>query len=461
MKKAVVKSVAALMCISSVAYAGTVKDYKHILIDNCCVTMQPGRNIASFGVPYMYASDFTSAQLPSGAAENVYVPGAHIPGNAIDGNLSTIAVMGNRWDWALVLDLQQESLINRISLRFADGGFPTNYDILVTTEEKPSIATDGSVAMQNWVENLDLIINESENSRAGVHEFNFKPIKARYVVIRDNIPQTNVRQMSIAEIEVNEAADFYLHSNDTLTALYNIEKGNVRRVINEEKQGVLINALFGENGGIAGNISVNKVKKTGDFADIYIDRKSEYEDYSRCTAGSVYFVSAPGSKVKINPKYYAVSDSPGMRYVPELNYYGKRIYLHKAELATDESIATYASAQNSGSALCVDFGEEKQISATEIVFEESGCPAAFDIVAEMADGKLKTVVSVVENKKNNLCFEFEITAAKKVYIYEKSGSPMHVADVHIYDKMPQYQLKSFIFGDLNSIMPIGEKKILK
>lgn len=457
MKKVVVKSVALMMCVSCSVYAGTVNDAKNILIDNCGVTLQPGRNIAGFGIPYMYAVDFTSAELPRNAQEDTYIAEADFPENAVDGDLSTAAVMGNGENWAFVLDLQCETVINRIAVTFADGAFPVNYDILVTTEEKPSAASDGSAAMANWAENLDLIINESQNLRAGVHEFNFKPIKARYVVVRDNIAQTNVRQMGIAEIEVNEAADFYLHGNEEFTALYGIEKGTVKRVLNEDKDGVMINALY-DGGAMTGDMTVKKVGGQGDGADIYIDKKTEYEDYTRSALKDIYFVSSPTSKKKRTPEYTYLSDSPGKRYLSEIGYTGRRIYLYKAELAVDESGATYASGSTSGGTLCMEFEEEKEISAAEIVFEQNGCPQEFDIVAETADGTRQTVVSVSDNNKNDLNFEFEKTAAKKVYI---KGKGMHIADVHIYDKAPQYYLQSFVFSDIYNITPADEKKILK
>ncbi len=458
-----VRLVAVIVCILtaiSQVYAGKVQDYENILIDNCSVRLQPGRNIAEYAVPYMYASDFTSAELPAGAQETLYVTGAHFPENAIDGDLNTMAVMGNRWDWTLVLDLQKESLVNRISVTFDIASYPLNYDILITTEEKPSIDADGSAALRAWADNAELIINESENRRGGEHEFNFKPVKARYIILRDNIAQPNVRQMGIAEIEVNETADFYL--SDTLEALYSLKTGNIRRVVNADiSEGLLISALYGKNGGIVGDIVFENINKSYPTADILVEKMTEYTDYSKSALQDIYFAPSPVSGSRYNPEYYTLADSKGMRYVPSLGYYGKRIYVQYPEFAVDDSKLTFACASKHGCSLCLELESEKQVSAAKITFADDGIPKNFEVVAVDSSGVTETVACVTDNnRKNSFFFKFEPVTAKKICVYEKEGSRMSISDIHIYDRAPEYELRSFVFDGPGTLSPQEDVKTL-
>lgn len=451
----------ALMIVLQNACAANVTDFKGILTDNCEVKMQPGKNIARYGIPYMYAANFSSYQIPSHASSSVYKSDGYFPENAIDGDLNTAAIMANIWNWAFVLDLQEESVINRIALVFAASKYPLNYDILVTTEEKPSIDKDGAAALRTWANNAELVIRESENRRSGTHEFNINPISARYVIVRDNVAQTNVRQMAIAEIEVNEAADFYLNSGDVMPSLYNLQAGNIRRVVNKNiAGGLIVNSLYDKNNKMTDNIIMKKFDGENKFSDIYIDKKPEYTDYSQTCLKDIYFVSSADLKTHAAPAYYEIADSAGMRYEASLNYYGDYIYVYRPEFAADESEVTYACAADNNSALCLEFDGDKAISAVDITFSQFGCPKNFDVVAESKNGIRKSAVCTVDNKKTNLRFEFETVTADKIYIYAKDGGKMCISDIGVYDKAPEWELRSFVIDSIDTLEPKDTVKTL-
>lgn len=119
---------------------------------------------------------------PSGTEEQ---SGANL---AIDGDMLTRAVAGGEWAYTFEADMGEVKEISQVVIYFYEGSYPVSYDVL--------ISEDG----EEWT----TVGGEENNAESGKREFSFEAALAQYVRIRDNVPQTNVRQMGIAEIEAYE-----------------------------------------------------------------------------------------------------------------------------------------------------------------------------------------------------------------------------------------------------------------
>lgn len=122
-----------------------------------------------------------------------------VPGAAFDGDPNTYAAAGMEWTYILQADMGEVNTVSKVVVQFREGSYPISFDILVS-EDGASFST---------------VASESDNDRAGIHEFTFSPVRARWIRIRDNIAQVDVRQMGVAEFEAYEQSfdsDFELRA---------------------------------------------------------------------------------------------------------------------------------------------------------------------------------------------------------------------------------------------------------
>lgn len=156
-----------------------------------------------------FLSNKNDAELvASGTGEN-----AKSAENAFDGNKSTYAKAGGEWAYTFEADMGELKNVTKIKIYFNDENYPIDYDVLVSV--------DGS----DWKK----VGGETENDVGGQRIFTFETAEIRYIRIRDNVAQTNIRQMGIAELEAYEhdytgdfeIRAFLIEDEENKTPLYN------------------------------------------------------------------------------------------------------------------------------------------------------------------------------------------------------------------------------------------------
>lgn len=453
--------------------AGDIKDPLGILIDNCDPQAPVGQNVAKGSVGYFALNNWGDSLLASvGSEDNYYHEDGHWYECAIDDDPTTFAAAGGQWEYSVIADLQQTYMINRIAITFVDGSYPVDYDIYISTEPYKGPRKYGTEATQNWAQSLVKITGETNNETAGVHEFNFEPMEARCVVIMDNIPQVNVRQMGIATLEINEVADFADENGQYVPKL---KTGTIRTIENGSsglERGMLINALYDKETNRLINVSTGMIESeyedepgTADVS-LTVDKVDTYEDFTRTSLQDTYFTPYP-SPVDEGRLGASITHDVDIRgthsYMPEYIYGG---IPDAAANAFDDFIHTKASAAGSWtSALAMDFGEEKTFSHIDVTFDDFLYPIDFEIVTIKDDGT-REVIADVNGCTHGGRYElkFEPKTARKVYVYcdkaEENVRLMAIRDIHVYDKAPKYELRSFILDDFGTLTPMGEVKTL-
>ncbi len=134
------------------------------------------------GAAVRFLSNTTGSELPAS--------GISYAENAIDKNPDTFACAAEEWTYTFEADMGEVKNVGKIVICFAENSYPVNYDIL--------ISENGS----EW----QTVGGDAENASGGMREFNFKTVPAKYIRVRDNVAQPNVRQMGILELEVYENA---------------------------------------------------------------------------------------------------------------------------------------------------------------------------------------------------------------------------------------------------------------
>ena len=129
--------------------------------------------------------------LPSSAAKH--------PCYANDDDTETYARAANNWNWMLELDMGEIKEAGFISFEFAENQYPVNFDVFVTDEYTEAFDVN------EWT----CVYSNAGNKRAGKFNINFDPQNIRYVRIRDNVAQTDVRQMAVSDITVSKKPSTY------------------------------------------------------------------------------------------------------------------------------------------------------------------------------------------------------------------------------------------------------------
>ncbi|OGO79833.1 MAG: hypothetical protein A2Y21_05465 [Clostridiales bacterium GWC2_40_7] len=116
--------------------------------------------------------------------------GINVAENALDGKLGTMAVAGDeKWAWTLHVDLGDiMASINKVVVKFAEDLYPTEYMIMMSSDE------------DNWI-----IADTTNNCNGGSRTSIFKPLNVRFVRIRSlkpDGPNQTGGQMAIVELEV-------------------------------------------------------------------------------------------------------------------------------------------------------------------------------------------------------------------------------------------------------------------
>lgn len=136
------------------------------------------------GATGIFLSNANGAELSASSHNGV----ESVPSHAFDGDATTISCAGMEWTYTLQADMGEVKTVGKIVVNFSTHGYPISYDILTSA--------DGEA----W----STVAGESGNSSAGIREFSFEPVQARWIRVRDNIAQTDVQQMNIAELEAYE-----------------------------------------------------------------------------------------------------------------------------------------------------------------------------------------------------------------------------------------------------------------
>ncbi len=111
---------------------------------------------------------------------------------AIDGDLTTGAVAGGEWSWALRMDLGEEKKnVGKVVLQFLN-------DTDITSTYQIRVSQDGT----NW-ENV-VTVQGNKDGKERTHEFS--PVNARYVMISDISGKVGGPQMAISNVEVYSVA---------------------------------------------------------------------------------------------------------------------------------------------------------------------------------------------------------------------------------------------------------------
>ena len=111
---------------------------------------------------------------------------------AIDGDLTTGAIAGGEWSWALQMDLGEEKKnIGKVVLQFLN-------DTNITSTYQIRVSQDGT----NW-ENV-VTVSGNKDGKERTHEFS--PVNARYVMISDISGKVGGPQMAICNVEVYSIA---------------------------------------------------------------------------------------------------------------------------------------------------------------------------------------------------------------------------------------------------------------
>lgn len=136
------------------------------------------------GAKGQFISISNGGELPPSTTNNV----ENIPENAFDGDVTTKAAGAMEWNYIFQADMGEVKTVGKVVINFAPDCYPTSFDILASA--------DGAA----W----STVASKGGNYKAGIHEFAFESVQARYIRIRDNVAQEDVRQMGIAELEAYE-----------------------------------------------------------------------------------------------------------------------------------------------------------------------------------------------------------------------------------------------------------------
>ena len=137
--------------------------------------------------------------LSSADQSEVEANNGAVAAHATDGDMNTKAQATGVYNWTLEVDLGEVKEISSLRIFFAENGFPTDFDIMVSED------------FTNW----ETVKSFSGNDRGGEHIISFDKSAARYIRVVDEVPQPGVRQMQVFEFEAFEKklkADYEIRS---------------------------------------------------------------------------------------------------------------------------------------------------------------------------------------------------------------------------------------------------------
>lgn len=146
---------------------------------------------------------------------------------------------------------------------------------------------------------------------------------------------------------------------------------------------------------------------------------------------------------------------------------------HDSSCAVDDDMNTYAMIRGTWTSMLeVDLGEVKDISEVIVTFDDIMFPKNFDILVSETQlsptnsSEIYAAGSADNTSGGTFTFNFEKKTGRYVYIrdtlsQESAGKLMGIKNLVIHENPAEYELRSFVWRDVDSIYPLSGVDVLR